>query len=110
MDSRSTAWNATPGWGEIAVKMTLVVSSVLLGMLGLGSTASAQSGGTRPECRGVKNTLGCNCALSNGGSITADPDRPGKIKWNGPSRRAPAYGFHELHEPIGARFLGPEGA
>ena len=97
MDSRNTAWNAGSGWGEIAVKLTWVVrmpwvvSSVLLGMLGLASMASAQSGGPRPECRNVKNMHGCSCALNNGGSITADPDRPGKIKWNGPSRRTPAY-------------------
>ena len=91
MDSRNTAWNAASGWGEIAVKMFCVVSTVVLGMLGLASTASAQSGGTRPECSNVKNRHGCSCALNNGGSITADPDRPGKIKWNGPSRRSPAY-------------------
>ena len=91
MDSRSTAWNATSGWGEIAVKMSLVVSSVLFGMLGLASAASAQSGGTRPECRGMKNMRACNCALNNGGSITADPHRPGKIKWNAAPRRTPAH-------------------
>lgn len=61
--------------------MTFVVGAVLLGVLGLASAASAQSGGTRAECRGMKNMRAC----------TADPHRPGKIKWNAAPRRTPAH-------------------
>lgn len=91
MDRRNTAWNSASGCGEIAVKMTLVVSGVLLGMLGLASTASAQSGGTRAECRGMNNVRACSCALNNGGSVSADPHRPNKIKWQAARRGTPAH-------------------
>lgn len=71
--------------------MTFVVSSVLLGMLGLASAASAQSGGTRAECRGMKNMRACSCALNNGGSISADRHRPGKVQWQAARKGTPAH-------------------
>jgi hypothetical protein len=69
----------------------LVTSALLAAAWGTLSSASAQYGRIRPECRGMTNPRSCSCALDKGGRIMPDHHRPGRLVWRSPKRGSGAH-------------------
>jgi hypothetical protein len=46
-------------------------------------TAGAAQG-VHPQCRTARDSRACTCAVTNGGSVSEDPHRPGRLKWRSP--------------------------
>ena len=83
--------------------LTSLAAAALFGIL-LSEAASAQSVRSYPECRSFQNRHSCNCALANGGSVSENPHRPGRLRWQAARPGTSAHMAFMACAPAGGHF------